>query len=127
MPRRLKPVRVNSVLPPKCHAHGASNSVSWVHEGISHMFVKQPNPEAHWRMGNPTHPLHASFHLLSTQAPKTSRTKATLWIPGFHAFLTLETMHYPLWVQLYFPLSELIGNCIIIQTPSRVNAKILSG
>lgn len=42
--------------------------------------------------------------------------------------LTLEAMHHPLWVQLYnFQLSELIGPGIIIQTPGRMNAKILSG
>lgn len=85
MPRRLKPVRVNSVLPPSAKPMALAIQYFGCTKEYP-TFVKQPNPKAHWRTGNPTHPLHASFHLLSTQAPKRSRTKAALWIPGFHAF-----------------------------------------
>lgn len=100
-----------------CHTHGANNLIPWVHGGISYKFIKEPNPEANWRTGNTTHPLHASFHLLSMQAPRKSQPLDT-WFPCFpeglrpkQEFLSLETMHYPPWVQLYnFRLSELIGS-----------------
>lgn len=118
-----------------CHTHGANNLKLWCMKEYP-TFVKQANPEAQRRTGNPTHPSHASFHLLSTQAPKRGRTKVTLWIPGFHA-------SQEVWGQGKIPYSKnyalsslsaavlpIIGvnrPCIIIQTPSRVNAKILPG
>lgn len=83
MPTRLKPVQVHSVLPPFAITTKLTMWMPWVCEGISHRSVEQPNPKGTGAQGTP--PLLACILHLSMWAPKRSRTKASLWTPGFHA------------------------------------------
>lgn len=119
-----------------CHSHKANNfntQSAW-----RNVLGDSEAQEQTGGQGTPPIPCLPPFISSACRLLRGTGKKPAFRIPGVHASQkkvwgqgkvpSSRNMHYPLLVQLYnFQLSEGRGPGIIIQTPSRVNAKILSG